>query len=296
MNRFPVFWILLLCPFLLLAENRNETVILVSGGFRGRVEGCSGCPSGSSGGFGRRATVMKEIFSDYMPVSVDCGGILDLDPEGGMNASRCTFFGLAQMGLKVLGVMPRDMFYGIEFLKSTADSSGVTLVSGNIIEAATEEPLFEIWATVSSGNKRFAVASLANYQQGRKYVAPIGWTITHQDSVIQHLAATIPQNIDYTILLTNMGEGSIREFIGKYPYFNLVLTSSRQFYTESHFLLEEILVAHPKPDGQSIDWVVFHNDTPPRFKTRLLPQSIKVNPKTNEWLHDCLGRKQLDQK
>ena len=151
-NRFvlwvkALFLLLSLSPITLFTAEQQGITLIVTGGYRGRVEGCN-CPGGLTGGLSQRIVMSNERFPNQMLSGLDCGAILDLDPEMGRFTSRCTIFGLAKLGLKVIGVTPRDLFYGVEFLKSIADSAGVQLVSANLFDAETDELIFKPWAVL----------------------------------------------------------------------------------------------------------------------------------------------------
>ena len=267
----------------------QDAVIVVSGAYRGRIDGCD-CPGGLTGGLARRAQLLHDLFPDRIPLGLDCGGILDLDPEGGLAKSRCAIFGLAKQGLKIMGVAPRDLFYGVKFLKSRADSAGITAVSANLIDARKGEPLFKPWVAVSVGDARLAVTSLVNYQAGRRYTAPIGWTRCPPDSVLDDLLAAIPDTVDFIILLTDMGVEPLRRILDSHPVFDLVVSSSRRFSRTSSLLIGETFIVRPAPDGRALNHVVLHRDAATEFFTHSLPGELAKDPSTALWLQDCLGR------
>ncbi len=267
----------------------QDVTILVSGAYRASVNGCD-CPGGMTGGLATRFKLVHELFPERIPTGLDCGGILDLDPDGGKFASRCAFFGLARQGLRVLGVTPRDLFYGIDFLKLIADSAGIQLVSGNLVVPESGRRIFKSWVTIEIDDVRLAVTSLVNYQAGRRFTAPIGWTRIAPETVLGEILDNIPDGSDYIILLTDMSEDDLRELLPRYPQFDLALTSSRKFRSGSSFTLGKTLVAHPGTDGQSLNWVVFHPDSPAEFLSRPLPVKAGEDPETARWLKDCLGK------
>ena len=280
-----LFWVL---ASVATAED-GDIIVIVSGAYRARVNGCD-CPGGMKGGLATRFKLMRELFPERIHTGLDCGGILDLDPEGGKFASRCAFFGLARQGLRVLGVTPRDLFYGIDFLKSVADSAGIQLVSGNLIVPESGRRIFKSWLTIEIGDVQLAVTSLVNYQAGRRFTASIGWTRSAPETVLGEILNNIPDGSDYIILLTDMSEGDLREILLQYPEFDLALTSSRKFKSGSSFELGKTLVAHPGTDGQSFDWVVFHPESKAEYHSRSLPVTVGKDAETEQWLKDCLGR------
>ncbi|NQT34460.1 hypothetical protein HQ587_04655 [bacterium] len=289
LNRYFLVLTLLWVLGSVAAAEEGDIIVLVSGAYRARVNGCD-CPGGMTGGLATRFKLVSELFPKRIPTGMDCGGILDLDPEGGKLASRCAFFGLARQGLRVLGVTPRDLFYGINFLKSIADSAGIQLISANLIVPESGRRIFKPWITIEIDGVRLAVTSLVNYQAGRRFTAPIGWTRIAPETVLEEILDNIPVSSDYIILLTDMSEDDLRKLLPQYPQFDLALTSSRKFKSGSSFTLGKTLVAHPRMDGQSLDWIVFHPDSPAEFNFRPLPVKAGEEPETARWLKDCLGR------
>jgi len=291
MIRGLIIWILLtLLIFPAICQtSENGVSVIISGSYRGRVDGCR-CQGNYSGGLARYVSLLHEEFSTENPVGLDCGRILDLDFEGGRERSRCTIFGLAKTGLKVIGVAPRDLFYGVDFLRQTADSAEIELVSANLIDAETNKPLFGNWTLVSANGIILAVTSLVSYQPGRRYTLPIGWTTVSPDSVINDLIEQKPAGADYAILLTDMAESELRVFITSYPQFDMAFTSSRKVYTPSPFNVEQCMVAHPEADGRFLSWIEFKEDKKIEFFSRPLSDNLPEDKYTAKWLGKCLGR------
>jgi len=279
---------LLILPIVCQA-GENGVPVIITGSYRGRIDGCR-CQGSYTGGLGRYAALLQKELGTENPVGLDCGRILDLDFEGGRERSRCTIFGLARTGLKVIGVAPRDLFYGVDFLRQTADSAEIELVSANLIDAETNLPLFGKWTTVSANGIKLAVTSLVSYQPGRRYTLPIGWTAVSPDSVIDDLIEQKPAGADYTILLTDMAESELQVFITSHPQFDLAFTSSRKVSTPSPFYIGACMVARPEADGRFLSWIEFKEDRKIEFFSRPLSNNLSEDKETTKWLRKCLGR------
>jgi len=283
-----ILW--LLAHGCLLAGDEPHITLVVSGSLRGRVEGCH-CPGGFTGGLARRAEALNRLFPKNIPPGIDCGGILDLDPEGGKAASRCAVLGLAGQGLRVLGAAPRDLFYGIPYLQSLTDSVGIQLVSANLIEPASGKLIFNRWALINVNGFLTAITSLVDYQEGRRFTAPIGWTRCPPDSVLDELVKTKPENAAFLILLTDMGRENLQKFLSHSPiYFDLVVTSNRHFDVDQPSVIDGILVVRPAQDGNALNHVVLHSGTLPEFITTPLPEKARKDQSTVVWVDKCLGR------
>jgi len=266
----------------------DSLVLLVSGGTRGRVNGCN-CSSGPQGGIERRASLVADILQGRSPFGFDCGAMLDLDPQGGMARSRCMIEGLARQGVKVAGVAGRDLYYGAKFLSDAAASAGVTLVSANLKNSSGGQAFTE-WTTVSYDGTLFAVTSLC--EPLPRFASPQSLTTEEPDSILKRLEATAPA-ADYHILLTDLGEASLRQLLNNSDLFDIALTCSRQVYTATPFSVRNALVHHPEPDGRSAEAIVLPRSGK-AANARLIRKPIErltpAHTPTVEWLNDCLSR------
>ncbi|MDP8228531.1 MAG: hypothetical protein P9M15_03665 [Candidatus Electryoneaceae bacterium] len=285
----------------------DSLTIIVTGSVRGRVDECA-CPGSLVGGLGRRATVMAEHFpirtgiAEQSPIGLDCGRFLDIDPQGGRIASQCMIRGLAKFGLKVMGPVPLDLFYGVNFLRSIADSAGVTLVSANLINSASSDLIFQQWAVVTDRltSTKLAVTSLVKFHSGQRFTGGLDtWTVISPDSVIGDLSASIPE-ADFIVLLTDMSEFTLMEFLQDVTIFDLVITSSRNVDTASPFSIGRTVVVHPSPDGRTVDGIIISLDDSgvalnERIRWFSYPVSRGISPDEtfSPWLDGCLGRRQV---
>ncbi len=268
--------------------------------------GC-GCKVGLIGGIPRRHTLMTDKFGNQdgageFPIGIDCGRLFDLNPEGGKLSSRCTLYGLSKLGLRVLGVTPRDIFYGIGFLRDIADSASVTLVSANLISGDSGELLFDRWtildAKTSSGRTfKIAVTSLIAYHPGQEYVAGLrSWMVAHPDSMLDSLRDSMP-DADLHFLTTDMKEHDLRSFLIGVDLFDFVLTSNRQVFTPSPFQVDSVIVLNPSNDGRTVDGLTFQiNEDTGKLSDNFIWFSYPVgrglaeDVETLKWLNGCLGR------
>lgn len=247
------------------------------------------------GGLARRAALLKKLYDDNTLTGFDCGGYLDLDPAGGRNASICTLVGLARMGLEAAAVTSRDMFYGVDFLKTAADSAQVDLVCSNIIWQDTGARLFNSWVTYPIGDLQVAVTAIAHHQPGRRFPGLGTWTTVPPDSVIGSLRGSVPHGADLVILLTDLSEAVLRELLVEFPEIDVTLTSSRQVYNDSPFKVENCTVFHPRPNGGALEGFIFHNSKTSNsglnFFSHPLTRRVTPDRDMNKWVQSCLEAK-----
>ena len=263
----------------------------MTGNYRGRADGCV-CAGGSVGGLARRASLIRDRFKGIEIIGLDCGGFLDLDPAGGRTASACTMAGLSHLQLKVCGVTARDMFYGNDFIVSSAETSGVALVCSNIVNCATGENLFERWVILEAGGFVSGITGIARHQPGRRFPGLGTWTTIPLDSILVDLRNSIPAGVDIVVLLTDLGEEELRDFLPLMPEFNLVFSSSRDIKTESPFSIGSATVIHPRPNGGAVDGIVVpirsRNLSASTYFSYPLKMQVSPDPEVEAWLKDCL--------
>ncbi len=284
---------LLLVPQLFANPFGDSLVVVFTGGMRGRADGC-GCSSGPQGGLDRRATLLRQSLGDAPTIALDCGGILDLDPEGGLAKSRCTISGLAREGLRAISVSSRDLFYGTKFLGEVAGKTGVKLLSLNIVHSPdTGKPFYDRWMVIDFAGKSVAVTGVSQPVQPRSGIEPGEWISLPPDSLYPLLAATHPVNADLTILLTDLDEASLRRFLDKTTLFDLAFTSSLQVYSATPFEVGKCLVQRPDNDGRSFEAVIIPasgDATNSRFIRSPITKTVPADPATSDWLRECLGK------
>jgi len=267
--------------------------IVITGGFRGRVDGCH-CPSGSKGGMSPRVTLMKSLFGEQHPIALDCGGVLDLDPLAGRIRSECTIRALGMLGLRAAFVGVRDLFYGERFLRNIADSAGVKLVCANVLNSADGLPMFALWDIQESQGLRIAITGMAQCLEGQQFPGYDTWALTSPDSVIAEVRNSIPEDADLIVLLTDMSERTLGEFLPSFPEVDIVFTSSRMIVHPSPFLIGEATVINPRPDGGFIDVVHLPKNWKRGeavvFESHPLHNRLPADETMDLWLKDCLAR------
>ncbi len=242
-----------------------------------------------------RETVLCELFGGSPPLGLDCGRFLDLDPAGGRIASACTLKGLARMGLRAAAVTARDMFYGVDFIRRIADSTGIVFVCANILWEDSGSSVFPAWETLPLDNLTLAVTALAQCQAGRRFPGLGTWATVPPDSVLEDVRGTIPEGADLVVLLTDMDEESLGGLLPRFPEVDIVLTSSRKVHSKSPFKIGGVHVVHPRPDGGSVEVVVIPRSSVRGcsaigYLSRPLGTQIAPNPETDAWLRRCLRR------
>ncbi len=268
----------------------DSLAMLITGGLRGRLEGCA-CPSAKRGGLARRATLMRQLYGNRVPLGVDCGQLLDLDPEGGKMRSVCAILSLGRMGTEVSLVSKRDLYYGVDFIKHVADSADISLVCANIVDSISEELIFTRWVELEHEDVKIAFTGLTQHFPHRRIPGMDSWVTVPTDSAIVQIKKTVPQSADLVILLTDMSESELSKLIPSFPTLDIVLTSSRRVYSPSPIAVNSTLIIRPQPDGSSLEGVMLPIDVVRIASCRVfiypINASISSDDEFEKWLKKC---------
>lgn len=291
---FILIFLAISVPLSTCASEADSVNVVFTGLYRGRAFGCT-CPDGSVGGLARRMSLMNERYGSDMPLGVDCGGYLDLDPQGGKFRSLCTFYGLAKMGLKAALVTPRDCFYGVNFVRHIADTAGVNLVCANIIDKSSGRCPFPLWITFEKKGLVFAVTGLIKHEPNRRITGAGNWGTCNPCDIMEELQRKIPIDSNVFILLTNMSDTELDRFTDHTNMFDFVITSSRDLHHETPFFLGNAMVIKPVQDGGAVDElkIPVHFSNPHQAKVEHFPiyDNIDKNRLIEEWIVECDPRK-----
>lgn len=268
----------------------DSLTIIVSGAYRGRAAGCE-CPGGSRGSLARRSTLMNRQFTGETPLVLDCGRFLDLDPVQGREISWCTLTGLSRLGLKAALVSTRDLYYGENFLREISDSSGIDLLSANIVSGASGERLFDTWKVLSSDMNSIAVAGLTRHQEGMRIPGIGAWITISPDSVLGDLRASTPREADLYILLTDLNTEELTHLLPELPAFDFIFTSHRATSSAKPVQIRDTVLIKPTPNGGAVDGIVVWKNNLKLdycFFSHQLSDRIPKESATDDWLNNCL--------
>ncbi len=122
------------------ASAEPDLRLLYTANVRGYIDQC-GCRYNPSGGIARRATMIKEM--DSAPhLLLDGGEVTGYSGEIEHFTTWCLFRAMKRMGYHTIGVGPRDLQYGVAFLREAEEQFGFAFTSANLIDDATGEPFF----------------------------------------------------------------------------------------------------------------------------------------------------------
>ncbi|MGI6368629.1 MAG: hypothetical protein ACOX2L_09805 [Anaerolineae bacterium] len=116
------------------------------------------------GGLARRATLIQDTRdqTDVPVLVVDAGNTLMGKSLSLASEGRVLVDAMNLMGYDALGIGVGELIQGPEILEARAQEASFPLVSANLVDAATGEPLFEPWVLIERKGTRFGVLGLSN--------------------------------------------------------------------------------------------------------------------------------------
>jgi len=140
------------------ASTARELLVIGTTDLRGRTSPC-GCHT-PKGGFARMAAVLDSLRTAGSAfLFVDAGGSFP-DQPGRPDLAEFMFHGLAGLSPAAVGVGPRDLRHGVEFLTTLARDTRLPMVCANLVDRATGRRLFPATRLVTVGGVRVGVFAL----------------------------------------------------------------------------------------------------------------------------------------
>ena len=109
----------------------DQLTLVVSGEQHGYLEPC-GCSETQSGGYSRRADLLRQMTKrGFKPVSLDLGGLVQRRREQSRLKYQTMLSALADMSYVAVGVGPEDLALGADFLLSQGDTEASEVSESN---------------------------------------------------------------------------------------------------------------------------------------------------------------------
>lgn len=140
------------------AGRAGQLVVVSVSDLKGKTSPC-GC-SVPKGGFARMASFMDSVRTAGSPVLfVDAGGSFPELP-GRPDLPPFVFSSYARLGLDALAIGPRDLQFGLAYLKHEARAASIPVTCANLFERATGKPVFPPSRIVERDGLRIGVFAL----------------------------------------------------------------------------------------------------------------------------------------
>jgi hypothetical protein len=217
-------WLLLLC--LLLAgcgappKSTLDLPIEFTCDTRGRLEPC-GCFKGQFGGLTRLKTVMD---SENLPntVRLDVGDAIGGHEDYDLIQYRYMLQAFAAMKYDALNLGHREAHLTAAQLRELKKASPVPLLSANLLDKATGQPIFDSWRLLQRRDRKIAVIGLLD-PQGLEQELGDGLKVADMESTLARLLPEVRKQADLVILLAFADEAALSRLAQQFFEVQIIL-------------------------------------------------------------------------
>ncbi len=214
---------------------RPEAILAFTGNTLGHMEPC-GCSEHETGGLPRRQTYLRQLAAQYeSALLLDTG-----DMAGGTSLQHRLKMekiaeALARMGYAAVNLGPRDIAFGVDFLRSLAKATRVPLVSANFVPAPGQEadwpcrPYVVRSVRIAGRMKRIGVTGVMTPRAPAAASGLAG--LARLEDPARALARVAPRlraQSDFVILLAQMPAQQAAALAERVGGFDMVLCGSRR--------------------------------------------------------------------
>ncbi len=186
----------------------------------GRIEPC-GCFEGQGGGLSR----VKSVFAaeKLESLRVDAGDAITGAEDYQVIHYRHVRRAFAESGFHALNLGKREAALSAETLRSLIADSPVPMLSANVADAATQQPLARPWLHVQAGGVSYGVIGIVDPRSVGETKLGAGLTLLDPASVIsQHLPA-LKKGADVLVLLAFADEATMQALAARFFEFAVIL-------------------------------------------------------------------------
>ncbi len=237
-----------------LASAADGLTILFSGEVRGSYEGCD-CQDQPLGGLAQRAFLVGEQRrAGGSVLVVDSGNLLFRSPKGlGADAEAWRRTGAmlltdaySLLGVDAVNVGPNDLAAGLEYLQRLGQRSSFPLLSTNLVDPDSGQPVFTPVVYVNQAGLSAAVIGvLPGDMSGRGYL-----TLDPVKATREAVADARSQGVDRVILLSALGFDEEKRLARKVKGIDLIVGAGDRSRTDPPPLVKGTVIAHAGSRGK----------------------------------------------
>jgi 5'-nucleotidase/UDP-sugar diphosphatase len=204
----------------------EDLTVIFSSDLLGKVRSC-GCMQKDMGGLGKRATYTENACASAENcIVVDAGDAFGPGLDFSQSEARLTFDAMNLMNLTALSPGETDFVFGLPFLQELAKQSAFPLVSANIVDPATGNPVFGSAFTVVrlKGGLRVGIAGvLDDAIKFPAYIDRSKFTVLPPVETLKKLVPEMRRQADFLVLLSHMGLDRSIDLAEQIPDFDLIV-------------------------------------------------------------------------
>jgi 5'-nucleotidase/UDP-sugar diphosphatase len=208
------------------AANPAELTVVFSSDLLGRIRSC-GCADGDRGGLGRWATFTERVKADVDNLLVvDAGDAFGADLSFTEKEAELAFEAMNVVGLGAFTVGETDFVFGLPFLQRLANRATFAIVSANIVDPTTGEPVFGapyIVKTLTGGLRVAVTGILDDAIRFPAYIDASKFRVLPAFETLRRLVPEMKAHADFLIVLSHMGTERSAELAREIRGFDLVV-------------------------------------------------------------------------
>lgn len=186
----------------------------------GRIEPC-GCFSGQYGGLSRTQTVLR---AEGKPsLRVDAGDAIAGAEDFHVIQYRHVLKAFADLGFHAINLGRREAALSVETLRSLAKDSPVPLVSANVVDARTQEPVARPWMHAKVDGVTYGILGIVDPHSVGETGLGEGLQLLDPASAITKHLPEMKQGADVLVLLAFAKEDRMKELAAQFFEFQLIL-------------------------------------------------------------------------
>ncbi len=213
-----LLWVLTACEKPVAPVAVREVRVHLTCDVSGRIEPC-GCFTGQYGGLSRTQTVLH---AEHKPsLRVDAGDAIAGVEDYQVIQYRHVLRAFDELGFHALNVGRREAGLSAETLRGLAKEA--PLVSANVLDAATQEPVARPWLHVKIGDVTYGVMGIVDPRSVSENGVGAGLQLADAASVIAKHLPAMKQGADVLVLLAFAREEVMQELAARFFEFQLIL-------------------------------------------------------------------------
>ena len=181
------------------------------------------------GGLPRKVTYINELKSEGKdPIMLDAGdllfdnaGIPDYKLASAKYGAKMMLKGLEKIGYSAINVGSFDLALGVDYLKTLGDSSSIPLLSANLVNDHTGQPVFKPYIIVKRNGLRVGIVGLIQRVFGKMP----GYRIKDMESTGRDVIKEIQPKTDVIVVLANVDQRDNKKLVDALPDADYIFVS-----------------------------------------------------------------------
>lgn len=186
----------------------------------GRIEPC-GCFTGQYGGLTRLKTWLDSQHG-ARPLLVDVGNAIEGPADYQLLKYRFVQRAYAGMGFAALNVGEREAQLTATELRELKANAPVPMLSANVLDTATRQPIFDPFRIVEYSGRRIAIVGVVDGSRGADTCGE-GLTIEPMNTALERLVPGLRGKADHMVLLAFADEAALSALAKQFYEFDVIL-------------------------------------------------------------------------